>query len=149
VFPGPDGAADQSPGSDEAAGPARPALLRFTAPTDTAAVPPVDGYALRLLATRTLWDAGTLVQRAPHLAALHPEPRLRVNPAELDRLGVVSGDRVRVVTGRASVVMDVVGDRAVPRGTASMYFGLPGPGPADLIDTTLPVIDIRLETVSA
>jgi anaerobic selenocysteine-containing dehydrogenase len=100
-----------------------------------------------LLATRTLWDAGTLVQRAPHLAGLHPESRLRVNPAELDRLGVVAGDRVRVVTGRAAVVMDVVGDRAVPRGTASMYFGLPGSGPADLIDITLPVTDIRLETV--
>jgi anaerobic selenocysteine-containing dehydrogenase len=107
----------------------------------------VDRYSLRLVANRTLWDGGTLVQHAPHLAGLHPEPRLRVNPAELDRLGVASGDQVRVVSPRGAVVLDAIADAAVPQGTASVYFGLPGPGPADLIDVSRPVTDVRLETV--
>jgi anaerobic selenocysteine-containing dehydrogenase len=122
-------------------------MLRYEAPTGASDVPPVDRYSLRLVAGRTLWDAGTLVQRSPHLAGLHPEPTLRVNPAELDRLGVASRDRVRVVSPRGALVVDVIADAGVPQGVASVYFGLPGPGPADLIDATLPVTDVRLETV--
>jgi NADH-quinone oxidoreductase subunit G len=127
-------------------GPLRPALLKFQA-TGASKVPPVDQYSLRLVANRTLWDGGTLVQRSPHLAGPHPEPRLRVNPAELDRLGVASGDQVRVVSPRGALVIDAIADRAVPQGIASVYFGLPGPGPADLIDVSRPVTDVRLETV--
>jgi anaerobic selenocysteine-containing dehydrogenase len=99
------------------------------------------------VATRTLWDGGTLVQRSPHLVDLHPEPSLRVNPAELDRLGVAPGARVRVVSPKGALVLDAVADAGVPQGTVSAYFGLPGPGPADLIDATLPVTDVRLETL--
>jgi anaerobic selenocysteine-containing dehydrogenase len=144
-----DDAGERMDADEEAAeaGPARPELFRFEGTGRTSAVPAVDQYSLRLVANRTLWDGGTLVQHAPHLAGLHPEPRLRVNPAELDRLGVASGDQVRVVSPRGAVVLDAIADAAVPQGTASVYFGLPGPGPADLIDVSRPVTDVRLETV--
>jgi anaerobic selenocysteine-containing dehydrogenase len=99
------------------------------------------------VATRTLWDAGTLAQHSPHLADLHPAQRLRVNPYDLDRLGVASGGRIRVVSPRTSLVVDVVADTGVPRGVASLLFNLPGDGVAELIDATEPVTDVRLETV--
>jgi hypothetical protein len=113
-------------------------------------VPPLDAYSLRLVATRTLWDTGTLLTHAPHLAGLHPDQRLRVNPYDLDRLGVSTGGQVRAVSARASgtsMVLDVVADPGVPRGSAALLFGLPGNGPADLIDSTAPVVDVRLETL--
>ena len=45
------------------------------------------------------------------------------------------------------MVLDVVADSGVPRGSASVTFNLPGEGAADLIDATSPVTDVRLETV--
>jgi anaerobic selenocysteine-containing dehydrogenase len=121
-------------------------MVRFDAVTTTA-VPPLDSYSLRLVATRTLWDNGTLVQHSPHLASLAPPLRLRVNPYDLDRLGVPSGGQVRVISPRTSMVLPVDADTGVPRGSASLIFNLAGEGAADLIDATAPVTDVRLETV--
>ena len=118
--------------------PGRPVRFRpwFVSPgaPGGSTLPKLDAYSLRLIASRTLWDTGTLLEHSPHLAGLHPDQRLRVNPYDLDRLGVTSGDRVRAISARTSLVLDVVADPGVPKGTASLLFGLPGEGPADLID---------------
>jgi NADH-quinone oxidoreductase subunit G len=124
-----------------------PPLLRFELEHAGADVPSLDGYSLRLVAARTLWDDGTLVRHSPSLAHLHPELRLRVNPYDLDRLGVSSGGRVRAISPRVSMVLEVLADTGVPRGSASLIFNLPGQGAADLIDATSPVTDVRLESV--
>jgi NADH-quinone oxidoreductase subunit G len=71
----------------------RPALLELEAPEEPP-LPPVDAYSLRLIATRTLYGDGTLVQRSPSLAPLAPAPTARLNPYDLERLG--SSDRTRV-----------------------------------------------------
>ena len=66
----------------------------------TGAVPP-DAYSLRLVAARTLYDAGRIVSSSPSLAALAPGAALVVHPSDLDRIGVAAeGDDVRV-TSRA------------------------------------------------
>ncbi|HEX2040464.1 MAG TPA: NADH-quinone oxidoreductase subunit NuoG, partial [Acidimicrobiales bacterium] len=70
---------------------ARPPLLTFTAPEQPAPLPPLDAYALRLVASRTLYDEGTTVQRSPSLAPLAKPGRLRANPYDLDRLGLGDG----------------------------------------------------------
>jgi anaerobic selenocysteine-containing dehydrogenase len=122
-------------------------MLRFEAGEAAGQIPPLDSYSLRLVATRTLWDNGVLVQHSPSLAQLPPPLRLRVNPHELDRLGVQSGGQVRVISTRGRMVLDVLADSGVPRGSASLIFNLPGEGVADLIDATSPVTDVRIETV--
>jgi NADH-quinone oxidoreductase subunit G len=127
--------------------PSRPPLVRFAGTPGGSSLPKLDSYSLRLIASRTLWDTGTLVAHSPHLAGLHPEQRLRVNPYDLDRLGLTSGDRVRAISAQADLVLDVVADSGVPKGTASLTFGLPGDGPAELIDARALVADMRLETV--
>jgi hypothetical protein len=147
---GPAGSDADPDGGGEPEAPARPRLLRFGPAAGGLPVPPYDAYSLRLVATRSLWDNGTLLAHSPSLAALHPEQRLRVNPYDLDRLGVTTGGRVRVISARASatsMVLDVVADAGVPRGSAALVFGLPGNGPAELIEATAPVVDIRLETL--
>ena len=130
-----------------ATGPSRPRLLRFEAPGAGESLPKLDSYSLRLIAARSLWDNGTLLRHSPNLAALHPPQRLRVNPYDLDRLGVASGGQVRVISPRASLVLDVLADPGVPKGSASLTFNLPGEGPGDLIDAAASVTDVRLETV--
>jgi anaerobic selenocysteine-containing dehydrogenase len=125
----------------------RPPMLRFEAGEAAGRVPILDSYSLRLVATRTLWDNGTLVQHSPSLASLPPPLRLRVNPYDLDRLGVRSGGQVRVISPRTSMVFDVLADAGVPRGSASLLFNVPGDGAADLMDATSPVTDVRIETV--
>lgn len=108
---------------------------------------PVDGYSLRLVAGRKLYDNGTIVQHAPSLAALAPGEVVRVNPADLDRLGVATGDRVRVASSRGAVVLPALADDGVARGTVVLAFNQAGAGAADLIDVSLPVTEVRVETL--
>ena len=125
----------------------RPHLIRFRPGAAAPKVPPVDAYSLRLVAGRTLYDAGTLVQRSPSLSTLAEGPCLRVNPADLGRMGVTTGERVRVSSSRKSLVVDVAADARVLRGSAVLAFNAPGEGAAELSDATQPVTDVRVETV--
>ena len=62
-------------------------------------VPPLDAYSFRLVATRKLYDQGTLVQAsspAGRPGARHRRPR---QPLDADRLGVAAGDRVVLALG--------------------------------------------------
>ena len=52
-----------------------------------------------------------------------------------------------MISPRTSMVLDVVADHGVPRGSAALTFNIPCDGAADLIDATAPVTDVRLETV--
>jgi NADH-quinone oxidoreductase subunit G len=142
---GPSG--DRGPSGGPSGDASRPPLLRFRPGPPTRPAPPVDAYSLRLVAGRTLYDAGALVSRSPSLAALAQGPRLRANPADLGRLGVKTGDRIRVTSARTSLVLDVVADPHVLRGSAVLVFNAPGEGAAELIDASQPVTDVRIETV--
>jgi NADH-quinone oxidoreductase subunit G len=125
----------------------RPALLSFRPTAPARQAPPVDAYSLRLVAVRTLYDAGALVSHSPSLAALAKGPCLRANPADLGRMGVKTGDRVRVSSSRKSLLLDVAADPRVLRGSAVLAFNAPGEGAADLIDASQPITDLRVETV--
>jgi NADH-quinone oxidoreductase subunit G len=126
----------------------RPPLLTFSAPTQGRTPPPVDAYSLRLISGRRLYDAGVAVQRSPSLAQLvDDEVQLHVNPHDLDQIGIRVGQQVRVTSPRGSLVTHVVRDHGIPRGSASLSFNHPGPGPGDLIDATQAVTEVRLESV--
>ena len=128
--------------------PTAPPLLTFEPGEVTADTPPLDGYALRLVTSRPLYDAGTIVQKSPSLAGLGRATVLRANPYDLDRLGLGNGGRVRVRSKhRGGFVVEAVPDAAVPRGSASVPFNPVGDGAAELIDGTQPVNDVRVETV--
>jgi hypothetical protein len=128
----------------------RPALLGVPALPSPSDPPPVDGYALRLIAPRRLYDQGALVQRSSSLAPLARPSRLRANPYDLDRLDVTTGKQVRVSPtrrdGATPLVMEAEADETVPRGTAVIGFNLAGEGARELIDVDRPVTEIRLET---
>ena len=127
--------------------PTRPSTIGLPEPGEPRPAPQVDAYSLRLVSGRKLYDNATLVQRSPSLAGLAPDPCLRVNPHDLERLAIRAGGRVRVRSQRGSLEVDVEAHDDMPRGSASLAFNLPGTGPADLIDVAAPVTEVRIENV--
>jgi NADH-quinone oxidoreductase subunit G len=126
--------------------PARPSLLRFTR-RSAPPVPDVDSYSLRLVSSRKLYDEGTRVQQSVSLRALAPGATLRLNPAELGRLGLGDGASVRVTSRKGSAVVPATADAGVPRGSAVVWFNQPGLDAASLVDADAVVTAVRIETV--
>jgi len=108
--------------------------------------PPVDSYALRLVATRKLYDQGTLVQSAQALAGLAPGSSVHLNPWDFDRLGVAVGGRAVVRSARGLVTVLVVADGGVPRGVAAMIVNQADGRVSDLLDASAAVTEVRIET---
>ncbi len=122
-----------------------PPLASFRAPEPSPSIPP-DGYALRLVARRRLYDEGTLLEHCPSMAGLAERARVELNPYDLDRLGVGEGGDARLVAKAGRLVLPAVADPAVPRGVASVTFRSPGADVGTIIDATDLVTDVRVET---
>jgi NADH-quinone oxidoreductase subunit G len=128
--------------------PARPTALTSPVDLDVPHVSPADGYSVRLVASRVLYDDGSALGAVPSLAGLVAPGTLRANPHDLDDLGVASGSRVRLRSATASAVVPVEPDPSLPRKVVAADFNVPlGDGTvADLIDHAFPVVDLRMET---
>jgi NADH-quinone oxidoreductase subunit G len=132
-----------------------PALLSGLPAADGSVprVPAVDSYALRLVARRRLYDAGSSVTGSPSLTPLVPALVARANPYDLDRLGASTGDNVRVRSARGELVLPAEADQRIPRGVVAVDFNVPvgpsspGNAVATLIDSRQIVTDVRLESV--
>ncbi len=131
---------------------ARPGLLQLSgleaAGLAASAPPRRDAYSFRLVLRRSLYDRGTLVQAAPSLAGLAPEPVLTVHPSALDKLGVPAGGRLRMRAPRGDLELVVAADASIAPGVVVLSTNLLPEGPAALVDTAQPVTDVRLETIS-
>jgi NADH-quinone oxidoreductase subunit G len=116
------------------------------------AAPVADSYGFRLVARRSLYDHGTLVQASPSLAKLAPRQRLRLRRKELEQLGVEDGGKVRVRSGRGELVVPVQVDDRVPGGVAALDLNLAPvdeAGAATLVDADEPAQTVRIETVES
>ena len=125
-----------------------PALHEWDRVASSPAATPPDAYSLRLVAARTLYDAGRIVSSSPSLAALATGVALVVHPSDLERIGVsAEGDAVLVTSARGTVRLPVLADAATAPGTAFMAFAQKGDvGPNDLVDITAPLTELRVET---
>jgi NADH-quinone oxidoreductase subunit G len=124
-----------------------PPFVKFTSAPAIAA-PPIDSYGFRLVATRKLYDQGTLVQSAPALAPLAQGSTVSLNPWEFDRLGVAAGGRAVVRTAKASVNVTVQSDPGVPRGVAAMIVNQADGRVSDLVSADELVAEVRIESGS-
>jgi NADH-quinone oxidoreductase subunit G len=132
-----------------------PPLLSGLGPSDgdAARVVKADNYALRLVATRRLYDAGSSVTGSPSLTPLVPALAARANPYDLDRLGATTGDRVRLRSARGELLLTAEADNGVPKGVVAVDFNVPdgsavpGNAVATLIDSRSAVTDVRMESV--
>ena len=118
--------------------------LNLPAPKDT---PAADGYGLRLISGRKLWDAATATTNSRSLRHLAESPSLKVHSTDLQRLGIPTGTEVRVISTRATENLTVVADDNVQRGTAVLPFNQPGGNANRFIDATAVINDIRIETL--
>ncbi len=126
----------------------RPALHVWDRAVTPAVPTPPDAYSLRLVAARTLYDAGRLVSSSPSLTELATGVALVVHPSDLSRIGVHGeGDDVLVTTPRGTVRLPVLADAATAPGTAFMAFAQGGDvGPNDIVDIASAVTELRVET---
>ncbi|WP_237216719.1 formate dehydrogenase subunit alpha [Falsiroseomonas oryziterrae] len=68
------------------------------------------------------WHTGAMTRRARVLDALEPAPTVSLAPAELRRLGVAGGQRLRVSTRRGVVELLARADPGLPEGVAFIPF---------------------------
>jgi NADH-quinone oxidoreductase subunit G len=108
-------------------------------------MPAADAYSLRLVATRSMYDLGTLLQHSPSSAHLAPGTVVRLNPADFASLGVAAGADVTVSSARASLRTQVLADAGVPRGSAAMVVNQPDVDALALVDSAAAVTDVRVE----
>ena len=132
----------------EAASP--PVALHVWDRQAAAAVPvPVDAYALRLVAARTLYGSDRVTAASPSLARLAEDgPRLLVNARDRERIGVDDGVVVRVTSAGGSLELPLHADAATPVGVAFIAVNRAGAGAFDLIGIDDPVTELRVETIS-
>ncbi len=124
--------------------PARPSLLAFAAATARPA-PPLDSYALRLVATRKLYDQGTHRPGSPRLGRPGAGHRVHVNPSDFDRLGVAVGDRVSLRSRARRSSSRSSPTSACRRGAAALDVNQADVVVGDLIDVDHDVTDLRIE----
>ncbi len=110
-----------------------------------------DAYALRVVATRRLYDRGDAVQGTAALRPLVPATVVSAHSYDLNRLGVTTGDVVRATTPRGSFDVTVRVDDDVVRGTAEMHLNTVTTDGVDVvgtfvIDADAIVTEIRLES---
>ena len=93
-----------------------------------AIVPPAEEpdaeYPMVLTTGRQLehWHTGAMTRRASVLDELEPEAVASLAPAELRRLGIAAGDRVRVTTRRGAIELKARADSAVAPGMVFIPF---------------------------
>ncbi|HLI24654.1 MAG TPA: molybdopterin dinucleotide binding domain-containing protein, partial [Acidimicrobiales bacterium] len=164
--PGPAGALPDDPGAAGRPGPWAPSPVLIGSPGGTevgqarpAQLPPAMGRhepaaadpppppphgTLRLVATRHLWDAGTLVAHCPHLAGLPREPAVGVHPDTLAALGVTPGSAVRVSSPQGELTLTATADPGLAPDCAAVAVNLPGASATALIDASRPVTDVTV-----
>ena len=124
-------------------------VCKGSLPPATARVATIEernSYDYRLVVSRKLYDNAVGTAKSPSLALLTSSSELHLHPLDVERVGSTDGADVKVTSKRASTVFKVVADEAVVRGSAWVPFNQPGPNIGELIDSSQPVTDVRIES---
>jgi anaerobic selenocysteine-containing dehydrogenase len=70
-----------------------------------------------------------------------------MHPLDLERLGAAVGAQVKVSNDRTSIVMPIVADESVTRGTVWAAWAQSGANVGELIDSSRSVNDVKVETL--
>jgi anaerobic selenocysteine-containing dehydrogenase len=105
-----------------------------------------NSYDYRLVVSRKLYDQAVTTQKAPAIAQLAGTSAIHLHPLDLQRVGAAPGAQVKVTSKRTSIVLPVVADPSVVRGSAWVPFNQAGTSVGELIDASQPVTDVRVES---
>ena len=106
------------------------------------------GYDFRLVVSRKLYDRAVGTAMSPSLAKLAIGAGARVHPLDLPRVGVEDGTEVKLISASGSVVLPLVCDPTVQRGTIWAPFNQAGADISDIVDSSAAVTDVRVERLS-
>ena len=96
--------------------------------------------------SRKLYDRAVGTAMSHSIAKLAPGAGAHLHPLDVDALGVDTGDDVQLIGEKATAVLPVVANPAVPRGIVWAPFNQGG-AVEDLIDGDAAVIDVKIEVV--
>ncbi len=120
--------------------------VEFVAPEAGEQLP--RGYDFRLVVSRKLYDRAIGTAMSPSLAKLPIGAGAHMHPADLARVGESDGVDVKLVSAKGSVVLPLVADESVQRGTIWAPFNQPGASINEIIDASAPVTDVSVERLS-
>ena len=123
---------------------AGPAMATFV-PGPRSGPPHNDAYSLRLVATRSLFDHGTLLSHSPSQCSMVADAVARLHPSEAGKIGVTDGDRIRVLGNDSSLVVAVGLDAGVPVGSVAIGWGRADVDLGRLINVADAAVDVRIE----
>ena len=106
------------------------------------------GYDFRLVVSRKLYDRAVNTVMSPSIAKLNIGAGARVHSLDLPRVGVDDGTEVKLISATGSVVLPLIADDSVQRGTIWAPFNMSGADITDLVDATAPVTDVRIERLT-
>jgi len=119
----------------------------FTAPARTE-LAPVDQYSFRLVVTDQLYDEGTLLAHSPSSQVLSLPGGARLNPGDLDTLGITAGSQVRLISRDRNLVVSTTADAGVPKGIVVLPRNQSNVATGTLVDIGSTVVDLRVEVMS-
>ena len=105
-------------------------------------------YDYRLVVSRKLYDRAVSTAMSPSLAKLPIGAGAHIHPHDLDRVGEPDGAEVRLISASGSVVLPLVADDTVQRGTIWAPFNQAGADITDIVDSSAAVTDVRIERLS-
>jgi formate dehydrogenase major subunit len=120
--------AEDRPGNDIVFGDGFPTASGRAKLVPAAIIPPAEEpdaeYPMVLTTGRQLehWHTGAMTRRASVLDEIEPEAVASFAPAELRRLGIAAGERVRVTTRRGTIELKARADSAVAPGQVFIPF---------------------------
>ena len=81
-------------------------------------------YPMVLTTGRQLehWHTGAMTRRARHLDTLEPAASVSMAPADLERLGIAPGERIRIATRRGAIELATRADSAILEGMLFVPF---------------------------
>ena len=105
-----------------------------------------NSYDHRLVVSRKLYDRAVGTAMSHSIAQLAPGAGAHLHPLDADVLGVHTGDDVQLIGEKATAILPVVTDPAVPRGIVWAPFNQGG-AVEDLIDNEAAITDVKIEVL--
>jgi NADH-quinone oxidoreductase subunit G len=108
-------------------------------------IPKQKANCFRLVVTRSMYDKGVLAAHSSALQGLAPGGQIKASPEDMEKLGITSESTVRLIGSKGEIRTRLTPDPETTRGTIHVLWNQEGPDIRKLIDSSLPVNDLKIE----
>ena len=116
-----------------------------TAQMTSVKIPKQKANSFRLITTRSMYDKGVLAAHSSALKGLAPGSQIKANPEDMKKIGVNSESPVRLIGSKGEIRARLTPDPDTISGTIHVLWNQEGPDIRKLIDSSLPVNDLKIE----